>query len=54
MKVTFVEALDKYLEIKDMDEREHPSAIDGYTNKQYWKDLEDAKNTLNNFFKKKK
>ncbi len=49
----FTDILDEYLRLKNMDEREHPSAVDGYTNKQYWKDLEKAKDKLNNFFKKK-
>jgi len=47
----FTEALDEYLELKQMEETEHPDYIDGYTCKNYYKDLNKAADNLNSFFK---
>jgi len=47
---TFTDYLDKYLELTQMEERDHPLYVDGYTCKQYYKDVEQATNNLNAFF----
>ena len=48
----FSEVLDDYLELKEMDEFDHPDYVDGYTNKSYYNELQDLKGELNEFFTK--